>query len=309
MRKRSVKKKLMAMVMSIGILGVGGAGFTGLEVQAAEPPVISDLRVSESGDGQGIVAQCSYQNYNEQSGCEMTLYLYRKEEAGQISILARQKLSYAASGNASTSAYQAQEGVYFASVGMNYGSEAVQTYSQSYYSVKIKDGKVEVMEISETDKDANTDSQDKALKSDKEESKSAACQHNLEYKLERQATPGQDGLLAYQCTICGDVVDYKEAPNSAFSVFLKETAERIKDAGTNEVVIDTDRWMSFDGTVLEALESRRDVVVDLHYQYQGQRYSVRIPAGEDVSGLADENGYCGFLYLRQVFDKTSQIRE
>ncbi|NBJ92726.1 hypothetical protein [Parablautia muri] len=309
MGKRSVKKKLLAMIMSIGILGLGGASFTAPEVQAAEPPVISDLKVSESGDGQGIMAQCSYQNYNDQSGCEMTLYLYRKEETGQISILARQKLSYAVSGTGSTSVYQAQEGVYFASVGMNYGSEAVQTYSQSYYSVKIKDGKVEVTEISETDGDENTGSQNKAPKSGGEESKSTACQHNLEYKWERQATAGQDGLLAYQCTICGDVIDYKEAPNSAFSVFLKETAEKIKGAQAKEVVIDTDRWMSFDRTVLEALESRRDVAVDLYYQYQGQRYSVRIPAGEDVSGLADENGYCGFLYLRQVFDEASQIGE
>ena len=313
------KLKLLALAMSVGIFGMIAAGFTALQVQAAQPPVISDLRVSESGDGQGIVARCSYQNYSDQSGCEMTLHLFRREESGQVSILSWKSIPYAADGNLSTDVYQPQEGVYFASVGINYGSEAVQTYSQSYYRVKINDGKVEVTEIAEAAGDANSENQNKTpgsektesatSKSGEEKSKGEACQHNLEYELKRQATAKQDSLLAYQCTLCGAVMDYREVPNSAYGVFLKEAAEKIRNARESEVVIDTDRWMSFNGMVLEALESRRDVTVSLHYQYQGQRHNVRIPAGEDVSGLADENGYCGFLHLTQVFGEESRIKE
>lgn len=297
----SVRKKLLVMVTSIGILALAKTGLGALKVQAAEPPVISDLKVAKSGDEQGIVAQCSYQNYHDQSGYEMTLYLYRKEESGQMSILMRQKLPYAAVGNTSTGSYQAQEGVYFASVETRHGIEIMQTYSENYYKVKIKDGKVEVTEISEAPEDTSSGNRNKESGSDKEKAKAPSCQHNLEYEMERQATVDQDSLLAYQCTICGAVIDYKEVPNSAYSVFLNEAAQKIKNARESEVLIDTNRWMSFNRTVLEALESRRDVTVNLHYQYQGQRYSVKIPAGEDVSGLADENGYCGFLCLTQRF--------
>lgn len=300
MKNKGMKKRLLAMAVGIGILGMAGAGFAALEVQAAEPPAIADLKVTESGDGQGIVAQCSYRDYSDQSGCEMTLYLYRKEDSGQISVLLRRKIPFAASGSVSTDVYKASEGIYFASVGTNFGGEVMQTYSQSYYRVKIEDGKVEVTEITENAGEPNAGSADR-LKPDKEKAKGTRCRHNLAYELERQATAKQDSLLAYQCTICGDVADYMEVPNSAYCVFLKESAEKIQNAGTDEVVIDTDRWMSFDRTVLEALAGRRDVTVSLYYQYQGQRHYVGIPAGEDVSGLEDENGYCGFLYLMQVF--------
>ena len=309
MKKKGMKKRMLAMVLSIGIMGMIAAGFTAQVAQAALQPAISDLGVSESGDGQGIAAYCSYQNYTEQSGCEMTLYLYRKEEGGQISILLRRKIPYASSGNISTDVFKAQEGIYFASVGTNYGSEVMQTYSRSYYRVKIENGKVEVTEITEGTGDVNADSQNKGSKTDKEKAKGTACPHNWTYELERQATAKQDSLLAYQCTICGDVTDYMEVPNSAYGVFLKEAAEKIQNAGTGEVVIDTDRWMSFDSAVLKALACRRDVAVSLYYQYQGKRHHVRIPAGGDVSGLGDENGYCGFLYLSQVFGEEEQAKE
>ncbi len=322
MKKVSFKKKWLAMLMSIGFLGMTGTGFAMSEVQAAQPPVISELKVAESGDNTGIVAQCSYENYSDQSGYELTLYLFKKEESGRSSIVMREKLPYAVSGSGETATYQAEEGIYFASVGMIYGNEATQIYSESYYRVKIVDGKPEVSEVMEETEDetgntdtetADNDAGDRVnssqgnSRSDSEKSKGKACSHILEYNTERPATADQDSLLAYRCTLCGAAINYVEVPNSAYSTFLKETAEKIEKAGSNEtVVVETERWMSFDKKVLNALTNRRDVTVKLYYRYQGKRFGIEIPAGADVSGLVDENGYCGFLYMAYIFGTVTE---
>ena len=62
-----------------------------------------------------------------------------------------------------------------------------------------------------------------------------------------------------------------------------------------------DDWISFNQTTLTALEARRDVTVVLQFVYQGVPYTVTIPAGANVSGLADANRICGFLYLKAMF--------
>ena len=62
-----------------------------------------------------------------------------------------------------------------------------------------------------------------------------------------------------------------------------------------------DDWISFNQTALTALEARRDVTVVLQFVYQGVPYTVTIPAGANVSGLADANRICGFLYLKAIF--------
>lgn len=93
------------------------------------------------------------------------------------------------------------------------------------------------------------------------------------------------------------VIDYIDVPNSAYAVFLKETAERIQNTQEKEVTICTDRWLSFDRKVLEAIESRPDVAVEVNYQYQGERYLLLIPAGADIELLMDENGFSGFRYM------------
>ncbi len=78
--------------------------------------------------------------------------------------------------------------------------------------------------------------------------------------------------------------------------------QKIKTAEKNgTVVITTRSWVSFHKSVLNALQARPDVTVIINYRYAGKYYTVTIPAGADVSALANEEGFCGFRYLDQVF--------
>lgn len=300
MSKIRIVKKILTVLAGYVILMTGIAGFgMNLQVQAADAPVVSDLKVTASDDGTGVMAQCSYQNYDDQSGCELTLYLYRVKEDGTHTIMAYKTLPYAASATGSVDAVSVPEGTYFASVVMDYSGMIDQINSQYYHKVKLIDGDyVAAPEKGDTSAD-RTNSIEEHEKA--EESGKPDCIHVWEYSLAEAATTEKDSVLACQCTICGEVIEYVEVPNSAYCVFLAEAADAIRSAQTGQVIIDTERWISFDRTVLEVIAERRDVTIIVNYKYQGKKYSVTIPSGADVSGLADENGFCGFRYLDQVF--------
>lgn len=56
----------------------------------------------------------------------------------------------------------------------------------------------------------------------------------------------------------------------------------------------------FNKPVIEALKNRQDVTTTVNFKYKGTAYTFTIPAGygsEQLDGLLDENGYCGFMYL------------
>ncbi len=129
-----------------------------------------------------------------------------------------------------------------------------------------------------------------------------SCPHSLEEVMYREATPCQDGVLEERCKTCGQVFGRTQIPNSAYSAFLKEAADRITAAAPGEqAVIQTDRWMSFDERVLDAMAERRDISILVQFRYQGVKRQVLIPEASDVSGLGDENGFCGFCYLGQRY--------
>lgn len=298
MKKKEWKKQLLARITAIGmifgmVLGIGMA----VTVQAAETPVIMDLRVTASEDGTQLIAQCDYQNYDAQSGCVMTLYLYRMGTNGEASIAAYKKIPYAGEGRGTVVADSVTDGIYLASVGMDYGGRVVQINSEHYYRVTQSENKVEITEVAGAEEDGRSD-QERHGKED-------ICIHDLAYEIVKSATAENDALMAVQCTICGAVLDEMEVPNSAYAAFQKETIEAIRNTRANEVIISTQRWISFHQSVLEAISQRPDVTVIIWYQYQGEMHEVIIPAGADVCPLADENGFCGFLYLNQIFDETS----
>lgn len=298
MRTKKWKKQLLAGITAIGmifgmVLGIGMPD----TVQAAETPVITDLRVTVSEDGTQLIAQCDYQNYDAQSGCVMTLYLYRMATNGEAFIAAYKRIPYAGEGRGTAVADSVTDGIYLASVGMDYGGRVVQINSEHYYRVTQSGNKVEVTEVTDTEEEGRSD-QDRQEKED-------TCIHDLAYEIIRPATVENDALMAVQCTVCGAVLDEMEVPNSAYATFQKETIAAIRNAQTKEVIIVTKRWISFHQSVLEAISKRPDVTVIIWYQYQGEMHEVTIPAGTDVRPLADENGFCGFLYLNQIFDETS----
>lgn len=298
MKRKEWKKQLLAGITAIGmifgmVLGIGMP----VTVQAAETPVITDLRITISEDGAQLIAQCDYQNYDAQSGCVMTLYLYRMETNGEAFIAAYKKIPYAGEGRGTAAADSVTDGTYLASVGMDYDGRVVQINSEHYYRVTQSGNKVEVIEVAGAEEGGRSD-QERHGKED-------TCIHDLAYEIIRPATAEKDALMAVQCTLCGAVLDEMEVPNSAYAAFQKETIETIRNTRTNEVIISTQRWISFHQSVLEAIAQRPDVTVIIWYQYQGEMHEVTIPAGADVCPLADENGFCGFLYLKQIFDETS----
>lgn len=142
------------------------------------------------------------------------------------------------------------------------------------------------------------DAADKKKKDDK-----PSCNHVMgESAVVSDATGNSDAVAAYQCIKCGAVLKYEAVSNSAFAVFLDETAKSILNAKGSEVVIDTDIWVSFGRGVFDAIKSRPDVAVTVNYVYQGKPYVLKIPAGTDVNLLMDENGFGGFRYIEHVLN-------
>ena len=62
------------------------------------------------------------------------------------------------------------------------------------------------------------------------------------------------------------------------------------------IVIDAKEWISFNRKVYQSIaDAGKDVTI--LYTYEGEKYSVTIPAGYDIMSLVNEEGYCGFLNL------------
>lgn len=131
------------------------------------------------------------------------------------------------------------------------------------------------------------------------------CQHTTEQVVITEATPQTDALGAEECTQCGKVFKYYDIPGTACASFMQNTADAIRKATTNEVLVDTRLWTCLDKRVTDALLERKDVSLTINYSYQGTRYTVTIPAGTNAAELLDENGYCGFRYLDLLYHGTT----
>lgn len=292
MRKVNLVKRLLALIIGIGmpLFGVMSPEVA-LDAYAIEPPTITELEVSVSDDGMGVIAKCGYRNYTDQSGCEIILYLYKIDNESN-SIVTSKMLAYADEGSESTDSIQVSEGIYIASVSINYGIDIRQINSRNYFRVRRVDGGYEVTEEGQTEAVAVNIHQSPVAES--------SCDHDCEDIVEKQATPTEDTIKAYQCVKCGVILERIIVPNSAYATFLKETECSIQNAQSGEVVVITDRWTSFNKGVLEAFSSRSDVTLAVHYMYEGKACEMIIPAGMNVSVLADENGFCGFRHMEEV---------
>ena len=131
------------------------------------------------------------------------------------------------------------------------------------------------------------------------------CQHATEQVVITEATPQTDALGAEECTQCGKVFKYYDIPGTACASFMQNTADAIRKATTNEVLVDTRLWTCLDKRVTDALLERKDVSLTINYSYRGTRYTVTIPAGTNAAELLDENGYCGFRYLDLLYHGTT----
>ena len=131
-----------------------------------------------------------------------------------------------------------------------------------------------------------------------------AHDHQYEWYVTKPATETDDGEAHHMCKICGSV-DLIE-PVGAYYLFSQNAENKINKAPIGGTVnVETTRWLSFQGYVLDALAKRPDVTLNVTFRENGYKggevKTVTIPAGYDAASLKDANGYCGFKYLAGVF--------
>ena len=132
----------------------------------------------------------------------------------------------------------------------------------------------------------------------------SAHDHQYEWYVTKPATETDDGEAHHMCKICGSV-DLIE-PVGAYYLFSQNAENKINKAPIGGTVnVETTRWLSFQGYVLDALAKRPDITLNVTFRENGYKggevKTVTIPAGYDAASLKDANGYCGFKYLAGVF--------
>lgn len=298
--KRKKKPGVPGMVVLL-LLGMA-AGSLGwfVEVKAAEEMIqVSGISVIAREDG--ICAECFYSNFDS-SVCTVQLYLEKQNGTEAIPMVYRNLSDTGEEEQkAETEICREGTGIYRAVLLTRAeGDTTVVRFQDSgwYEAVDMGDH-YEVRSY------VPGDGENTELGKEGEEPKEnigSACEHKPVQELYEPATPQRDAVFCEGCELCGQVIAYGEIPNTAYVSFLNRAAGMIREAQPAEqVVIDTDRWISFDKRVLEAIKERADVSVLIRYRDQGEEHQVLIPAGADVSSLGDENGFCGFRYLCQIF--------
>lgn len=294
-------KILAAIAVIVGALTcVNGSGNLAIQAKAAQVIQISELSVTASPGGIG--AKCVYQEFDSTLNA-MQLYLEQMDEAGSFIPVAYKDLpsSQDALAAAMTNPLEVESGVYRAVLLMrsSSGDQTMVRFRDSglYDVVKNKDS----YEVSEHQQ-AEVQQAGKGSEESESSEEACLCVHNPVCSLYKEATPQFDAVLEEHCEKCGQHMSYQEVPNSAYVSFLDEAAERIRDAGWGEqVVISTDRWISFDRRVFDRLAEREDVSVLVEYCYEGSDFAVLLPAGTNMEEVLDENGFCGFRYLASLF--------
>lgn len=105
-----------------------------------------------------------------------------------------------------------------------------------------------------------------------------------------------------------DNVDVRVSGNTLSAVdtyagFQHSSAAAIASAAQGAVVdIHTDKWISFDKSVLTAWTARPDVTVNVTFKTAiGTTCKISVPAGTNVAALADTNGYIGFAGIYAAY--------
>lgn len=310
----AVRKKTTAGkgfgVWTAAVLGSVLCISMGMQVKAAPQIAVRELTVSASGDG--VRAECVLADWDETAGYTVWLQLEKSCADGSVETIVSSEVLLGAEGSAGakTSYVEVPEGRYCASVAVSVaGAGEVRTlrFENSPFYQVVKNGDDYEIRIC-TGEEAGTAEEEEKNHEDKggqQLTEAEGCAHLSEriYSPWKEAAPESDAILSVSCAECGEILSFEEVPNSAYKAFLTGAAEVIRLTPPGEMaVIKTDRWMSFDREVLKALESRRDIILRVKYRYQGRDYETTIPAGADVTELADEHGFCGFLYLNKVFE-------
>ncbi len=303
------KRKRRAGVLGAGILLLLGmaAGSLGWfvqrsEVKAAEEMIqVSGISVIAKEDG--ICADCIYSNFDS-SVCMVQLYLEKQNGTEAIPVVYRNLSDTGEEEQkAETEICREGTGIYRAVLLTRAQGEAtvVRFRDSGWYEAVDMGDHYEVRPYVPGNGE-NTASGREGSGEEPEENIGSTCEHKLVRELYEPATPQRDEVFCESCELCGQVIAYGDIPNTAYVSFLNRVAGMIREAQPAEqVIVDTDRWISFDKRVLDAIKERADVSILIRYRDQGEEHQVLLPAGVDVSSLGDENGFCGFRYLSQIF--------
>ena len=294
-----------AVLRRCAVMGIVLGGFLSskgtMEALAAGEPEIIDLSVTASENG--VSAKCEFTGYDSGSGYSMELYLNAVNPDQTVGTVSGRYVPPAdnGTGNVSTEGSHVESGIYKVTLAMQkddgVNPPSIQFRNSALYDV-VRQGEGYIVSLhQEMAEVPEAEGGDEKLGSH-----DYGCSHSgITYDVAREADAEHDALLAGQCGKCGQVLSYSDVPNTAYAAFLKDTAEAIQNAQPGEVVITTSLWVSFDRRVFDAISLRPDVSVTVNYKYDGADCTVTVPAGADVSGLVDENGFCGFRYLDMVF--------
>ena len=303
------KRKRRAGVLGTGILLLLGmaAGSLGWftqrsEVKAAEEMIqVSGISVIAQEDG--ICASCFYRNFDS-NVCTIQLYLEKQNGTETIPVVYRNLTDTGEEEQkAETEVCREGAGIYRAVLLTRVqGETTVVRFRDSGWYEAVDMGDHYEVRPYVPGSGENTASGKERTGEAPEENIGSICEHKPVRELYESATPQRDAVFCESCELCGQVLAYGEIPNTAYVSFLDYAAGIIRKAQPAEqVAVDTDRWISFDKRVLDAIKERADVSILIKYCDQGEEHQILLPAGTDVSVLGDENGFCGFRYLRQIF--------
>lgn len=119
------------------------------------------------------------------------------------------------------------------------------------------------------------------------------CQHEYEWVIGIMPTEEKDGRFDYKCKHCGSVTAHQ--PMTFFYVIIWNILEDIKEAPANGVVtVDNKYLRSLSDEIIDALQARPDVTLDVKFTDQGVPLHFTIPAG---MAPTDEAEWYGYYYL------------
>ncbi len=303
-RKKKPGMGILSLLLLFGMTtGCFGWFMQGAEVMAAQEMIqISDISVFAREDG--ICAGCTYRNYD--SNISMVQLYLEKQNGTETIPVVYQNLPSAEEEEqqAQTKVCRAGTGIYRAVLLTRaQGETTVVRFQDSGWYEAVDLGDHYEVKPYAPDSGSTDISQGNGTKDEEYPAEGySICGHRPVREIYAKATPQSDAVFCESCELCGWVLAYGEIPNTAYVSFLEEAADKIRNAQPDEQVnIDAERWISFDRRVLNAIGEREDVSILLRYRDQGEEHQVLIPMGADVSGLGDENGFCGFCYLEQIF--------
>ena len=328
--KRKRKPGVLGMVVLL-LLGIaaGSFGWLGLrsEAKAVEEMIqVSGISVIAKEDG--ICAGCSYRNFDssiytvqlyleKQNGTEAIPVVYRNLSGiGEEEQQTETEVCHEGSGiyravlltrvQGETTVVRFRDSGWYEAVDMGDHYE-VRPYVPGNGENTDSEGEgAEEEPEQEPEEGLGQESEENTVsgraEEEPEENAGNTCEHKPVRELYEPATPQRDAVFCESCELCGQVLVYGEIPNTAYVAFLDYAASIIYRAQPEEqVVITTDRWISFDARVLNAMSERADISILIRYRDLGEEHQILLPAGADVSSLGDENGFCGFRYLSQIF--------